>query len=413
MTLHIRCPRNVKRFLTVCEYDCAIIGQSKGVIFTNFHLKPETKEAVIALSLSGIIIVSFYLLVSHLSVVSGLFSSAIGVLMPFIYGIFISFLLMPLRDIVEKKWLKNVKWSDKAKHNAAVVVCMVFLVLVIVAFFSILIPQLSSSIQNFIRNIGSYLRNAQQLLSNLSGYYPEMTTRLMELLTDFSDFLTKQLTSLDGAVGGIVVTIGNVVSGVINFLIGIIITVYLLIDSERFKLQLKKVMFAIFPTKYGNHLVHISNLATDMFYKFFFGKAMDSLIIGILCYICCTIMKMPYAVMIAVIVGITNIIPVFGPFLGAIPCFIILVMIDWVKALEFLVFIVILQQVDGNIIGPYILGDAVGLPTLWVMFAIIVSGAMFGIVGMFLGVPVFAVIYALVREWTHNRLEEKKIIFTE
>lgn len=413
MTLHIRCPIKVKRFLTVCEYDCAIIGQSKGVIFTNFHLKPETKEAVIALSLSGIIIVSFYLLVSHLSALSGVLGSIISVLMPFIYGIFLSFLLMPLRDIVEKKWLKNVKWSDRAKHNAAVFVCMVFFFLVIVAFFAILIPQLSDSIQMFVRNIGSYLRNAQKLLSSLSGYYPELTDSLMKMLAEFSDFLTKQLTSLEGAVGGIVVTIGNVVSGVINFLIGIIITVYLLIDSERFKLQLKKVMFAIFPTKYGNHLVHISDLATDMFYKFFFGKAMDSLIIGILCYICCTIMDMPYAVMIAVIVGVTNVIPVFGPFLGAIPCFIILVMINWVKALEFVVFIIILQQVDGNIIGPYILGDAVGLPSMWVMFAIIVSGAMFGFAGMFLGVPVFAVLYALIREWTHNRLAEKKIIFPE
>ena len=150
-----------------------------------------------------------------------------------------------------------------------------------------------------------------------------------------------------------------------------------------------------------------------MFYKFFFGKAMDSLIIGILCYICCTFMRMPYAVMIAVIVGITNVIPVFGPFLGAIPCMIILVMINWVKALEFMVFIVILQQIDGNIIGPYILGDAVGLPTLWVMFAIIVGGALFGVVGMFLGVPTFAVIYTLIKEWTHNRLESKKLTFTE
>lgn len=379
----------------------------------NFHLKPETKEAIIALSLSGICIVSFYLIISNLTVLMDVISSVISVLAPFLYGIFLSFLLMPLRDIIEKKWLKKTKFKESTKHSLAVALCMIFLILAFVAFFAVLIPQLTSSIQTFVRNLGSYIKNAEELLSGVEAYSPQLVDQATKMLTELADFLTKQLTTLDGAVGGIVVTIGNLVSGVINFFIGIIITIYLLNDSERFKLQLKKLMFAIFPTRYGNQLIHISDLATDMFYKFFFGKAMDSLIIGILCYICCTFMRMPYAVMIAVVVGITNVIPVFGPFLGAIPCFIILVMIDWVKALEFVVFIIILQQIDGNIIGPYILGDAVGLPTLWVMFAIIVGGAMFGIVGMFLGVPTFAVIYTLAKEWTHNRLESKKVLFTQ
>ncbi|MGM9941803.1 MAG: AI-2E family transporter [Bulleidia sp.] len=379
----------------------------------NFHIKPETKESIIALSLSGIIIVSFYLLISHLSVISDIFSSIVSVLAPFLYGILFSFLLMPLRDIVEKKWLVNKNMKESIKHKIAVAICMIFLILVFVAFFAVLIPQLTDSIQTFVRNLGTYIQNAEDLLSALAAYSPELVEKIREMLTELYNFATNQLTDPSGAFGGIVMTIGNVVSGVINFLIGMIITVYLLNDSERFKLQLKKFMFAIFPETISNQLVHVSDLATDMFYKFFSGKALDSLIIGMLCYICCSIMRMPYTVMVAVIVGVTNIIPVFGPFLGAIPCFIILVMIDWIKALEFVVFIVILQQIDGNIIGPYILGDAVGLPTLWVMFAIIVGGAMFGIVGMFLGVPAFAVIFTLAREWTHNRLIEKNIHLKE
>ena len=237
----------------------------------NFHLKPETKEAIIALSLSGICIVSFYLIISNLMVLSDVISSVIGVLAPFLYGIFLSFLLMPLRDIIEKKWLKNTKFKESTKHSLAVALCMIFLILAFVTFFAVLIPQLTSSIQAFARNLGSYIKNAEELLSGIDAYSPQLVDQATKMLTEMADFLTKQLTTLDGAVGGIVVTIGNVVSGVINFFIGIIITIYLLNDSERFKLQLKKLMFAIFPTRYGNQLVHISDLATDMFYKFFFG----------------------------------------------------------------------------------------------------------------------------------------------
>ena len=375
----------------------------------NFKLKPETKEAVIAFSLSGILIVSFYLLISNMNIVTDALGTVIKVLMPFLYGIFFSFLLMPLRELVEHKWLKDKKMSQSGKRKLAVLVCMVFMILVIVGFFSVLIPQMSSSIQAFVRNISHYLSNAETLLANINGYAPDLVTKLSQMLSDLADMLTDSLTDLSGGFGGIVTTISSVVNGVINFFIGIIITIYLLMDSEKFALQLKRIIYALFPAKVGNNIGHVTHLATDMFYKFFSGKALDSLIIGVICYICCTVMRMPYAVMIAVIVGVTNVIPVFGPFLGAIPCFIILVMIDWVKALEFVVFIVILQQIDGNIIGPYILGDAVGLPTLWVMFAIIVGGALFGIVGMFLGVPTFAVVYTLVREWTHDRLSEKQL----
>jgi predicted PurR-regulated permease PerM len=158
-------------------------------------------------------------------------------------------------------------------------------------------------------------------------------------------------------------------------------------------------------------MMHIMNLTAKTFNNFIFGKFVDSLIIGLICYICVSLMKMPYAPLIAFVVGVTNMIPVFGPFIGAVPSTLILLIIDPILALEFLVFILILQQIDGNIIGPHILSDAVGLPTLWVMFAIIVGGAMFGVVGMFVGIPIFSVIYTLTEDWIHRRLKEKKIYF--
>jgi predicted PurR-regulated permease PerM len=143
--------------------------------------------------------------------------------------------------------------------------------------------------------------------------------------------------------------------------------------------------------------------------SFIFGKALDSLIIGVTCGLCCGLMKIPYTPLIAFVIGITNMIPIFGPFIGAVPCVFILLIISPTKALEFIIFILILQQVDGNILGPYILGDSLGLPPVWVMFAIIVGGALWGVLGMFLGVPLFSVIYVLIKELINKRLSEKRI----
>ena len=196
---------------------------------------------------------------------------------------------------------------------------------------------------------------------------------------------------------------------VMNFLIGMIIALYILLDEVNLKRQMKKVLYALLPEKTTKGILRTTRLTINTFNSFVAGKAVDSLIIGILCYIILSFMKMPYTPLISVVVGVTNMIPVFGPFLGAVPSILILLLVDPFKALEFSIFILILQQVDGNIIGPRILGGAVGLPTLYVMFAIIIGGALFGIVGMFIGVPVFSVIFVLVSEFIHRQLDKKNI----
>lgn len=374
-----------------------------------FHLKPDTKELVKAFSLAGMIIVAFYLMLGHLDIIGNAIASIFHALAPFIYGIFFAFILVPLRNIVEQKWLKNVKWSKKTKRRLAVAFAMIVMILILVGFFAILMPQLVSSIEVFITNLSGYFDTASDAIAKLTKSNPELADRITDLLDTGRNSVTKWLTGASGGLSAIMDYVSGLIQGIINFLIGMIIAMYLMADSEKFKLQVKKICYAVFPVRFADKAVYVMKLTADMFYKFIFGKAVDSLIIGILCYICCKFMKMPYTVLIAVVVGITNMIPVFGPFIGAIPCLIILVMIDWVKALEFLIFIIILQQCDGNIIGPYILGDAVGLPTVWVMFAIIVGGSLFGVVGMFIGVPAFAVIYTLFKDWSQKRLKQKKI----
>ena len=201
----------------------------------------------------------------------------------------------------------------------------------------------------------------------------------------------------------------TIVRGVFNFFVGMIIAVYMLMDQERWISQFKKLTYAVLSTERAEELFRVVNLTAKMLDNFIFGKALDSLIIGLATAVCCGLMKIPYTPLIAFIVGITNMIPVFGPFIGAIPCAFILLIISPAKALEFVIFVIILQQVDGNILGPYILGDSMGLPPLWVMAAIIIGGAVWGVLGMFLGVPLFSVIYVLVREFVVKRLRERRI----
>ncbi len=377
----------------------------------NFKLKPQTKEAIIAISISGIIIVSFYLLISHLNVIGGIIASIFSALVPFIFGICFAFILIPLRNIAEEKLLSRFNLSDKAKRNIAVAISIITMILILVGFFALLVPQIISSVSTFAGNLSYYITKSQTLIEQYVSGDTKMLDSVYDILLDGASQLAKMITGSSNGLSKIVVYVGDTVKFIINFLIGIIIALYLLLDTEKFKMQMKKLTFCILPEDIALGLVSICKLTADMFYKFISGKAIDSLIIGIICYVGCKLLNMPYAVLIALVVGVTNMIPVFGPFIGAIPCLIILVMIDWVKAAEFLVFIIILQQCDGNIIGPYILGDAVGLPTLWVMFAIIVGGALFGIVGMFIGVPTFAVIYTLVKQGINRRLKDKNLDF--
>lgn len=377
----------------------------------NIKMKPETKEAIIALSIAGCVIVTFYLCISHISNVFGVFVAIFRALVPFIFGFIFAFLLMPLRNMAEKTITQHLNWSQKMTRTIAVVISIVTMLLILIGFFWLLIPQLASSISTFVGNLAAYIANSEKIIEQFIGPNTELLDAITELLMTGANQLTTWLTGASGGFSKIMDYVTTIVSQVINFLIGIIIALYILMDSEKFELQMKKLLYAILPKKVAKEFGSVCRLTADMFYKFISGKAIDSLIIGIICYVGCLLLNMPYAVLIAVVVGITNMIPVFGPFIGAIPCFTILVMINWVKAVEFLIFIVILQQCDGNIIGPYILGDAVGLPTLWVMFAIIVGGALFGIVGMFIGVPTFAVIYTLAKQWVHQRLQQKQLQF--
>ena len=200
--------------------------------------------------------------------------------------------------------------------------------------------------------------------------------------------------------------IGN---GFISAVTALISSVYMLMGKDRLLRQLRKAVLALLPLPRARSVLEVCSHANRVFGGFIIGKIIDSSIIGVLCFVCMTLLRLPFAVLISVIVGVTNIIPFFGPFIGAVPSILILLIVDPIAALKFAVFVLLLQQFDGNILGPKILGDSTGLSALWVLVAIIVSGGLFGFAGMVVGVPVFAVLYALASSFFARRLREKGI----
>ena len=372
-------------------------------------LKEETIENIKVFSISGILVVAFYTFINNVEPLYGVCQAIFVALSPFIYGIGIAFLLNPLRKIIEYSWLEKTKLKPRTKKVIASFGALLIGIIMLFVFFSILIPQMISSIQTFLSSFEGYVDTAHKFFESNNFFSDDLLKTLNPVIDKGVSMLGDWVSNIASSLNAILMYSVIFAKGVMDFLIGMIIALYILLDEPNLKRQIKKVLYALLPEKMTKGILRTTRLTINTFNSFVAGKAVDSLIIGILCYIILSFMKMPYTPLISVVVGVTNMIPVFGPFLGAIPSILILLLVDPFKALEFSIFILILQQVDGNIIGPRILGGAVGLPTLYVMFAIIIGGALFGIVGMFIGVPVFSVIFVLVSEFIHRQLDKKNI----
>ncbi len=373
-------------------------------------IKPDerTKQNIYALSLSFLFLVLFWWFFSNWGHVAAFFAKIGSSLEPFIYGMVIVLLSTPLRKIVEERWLAKTRLQPRTRRRVAVAVAILVFLFVIAAFFMVLTPQLVDSFTTLFSNFSTYASSFEAWVDQLTQD-SQYATLVHDITSQISQYLSNLLNTAGGLVTQIVNASMQIVNGVVNFFIGVIIAIYILLDSEKFKRALKKIFYAALPKKGAEQAVRICRLTARMFYSFIFGKALDSLIIGIICAVGCTVLQIPFTVLISFIIGITNMIPFFGPFIGAIPCIFILLFIDPLKAIWFTIFIIVLQQVDGNIIGPYILGDSMGLSPILIMFAILVFGSLFGIVGMIIGVPLFAVIYVLVTELVRDQLRRKEI----
>ena len=338
----------------------------------------------------------FYICLSNFDMVRATVGGFLDIIAPFIWGLVIAYLLDGPTRFFERTFLKG--------HRKTAILLTYILAVVILGFLGrMVVPQLIQSVIALINNVPGYLDGLNDLVSSsgmdelgleeLIGSYQELVEKATALI---STMLPKLL--------GYGMAIG---SGVISAITAIISSVYMLLSKDRLVSQMRKVIMACAPVDYSERILKISSNANRIFSGFINGKIVDSAIIGVICFVCTTLLKIPFALLISVIVGVTNIIPFFGPFIGAIPSVMILLIIDPWSALEFGIFVIVLQQFDGNILGPKILGDSTGLPALWVLVAIILGGGLFGFAGMVVGVPTFAVLYALVSDFLTVRLRQR------
>jgi predicted PurR-regulated permease PerM len=363
----------------------------------------------------------FFMLLQHWQGVKAELAAFFAILSPIIWGAVIAYLLQPVQNFFEKKIFTPLltrlckKKPERVPSIARACACgfsVLLLIVVIVALLWLLLPQVYTSIEALVVNIPNYAQTVGNWIESAFDGTPELEGIAVSMLDNLSSSVTNWakesiLPQIEGLLTNITTGIYRVVRGTLNVLIGIVISLYLMHNREKFISGAKKIIYSIFSPARAKNILRGVRYTDDVFMSFISGKLIDSLIIGVLCYIGCAIMKMPYALLVSVIVGVTNIIPFFGPFIGAVPSAFIILMVSPIKSLVFIIFIIVLQQFDGNILGPKILGSRVGLNGFWIMVAIIVGGGLFGFAGMLLGVPVLTVILAGLRHLVNNSLRKR------
>lgn len=362
--------------------------------------------------------VLFWIVFSNLPGFYNMILDFFDIIAPILYGCLFAYLMNPImkraRALLEKL-LAKTKLTEKKQlllaKTGGLIVSLLVLLLAIYALIALIVPNIISSLEELLQQ------------SKLEGYYARITewvnaifadTRFEQWFHDNLDSLLKLIMDwlknidLPKLVSGLTSSVYSVVMSVFNMLVGIVAAVYLLLYEKKLCAQAKKITVAVFNTKHADRLFEIARRTNRIFSGYVIGKIIDAILVGVITYFALLIMRMPYAPLIAVLVGVTNIIPFFGPFLGAIPSALLLLIEKPIDALYFIIFILVLQMIDGNIIENRILGEKLGISDLWVLVAILVFGGIFGFGGMLLGVPIFAVIYTLITDGVNERLRRKR-----
>ena len=349
--------------------------------------------------------IAFYLLLNNLGYFLGRIGIFINILSPFAGGIVIAYILDPMVKFFYTRLFKE----KKGTRGFAILLAYAVAILLLVLLGWLVVPQIVNSIVMLVTNFPGYIQGVQDMLLYVQSEYGIDLQQATKMLDD-SEAMVKEIYAMaTNAMPQIVASIGSVASNFVAIFTSIAASIYMLADKDHLLHQLRTLAYAFLPEKVASNTLRICHYANVNFTGFFVGKIIDSAIIGVITFVAMTILRLDFAVLISVFIGITNIIPVFGPFIGAIPSVFILLLIDPLQAVIFCVLILIIQQVDGNFIGPKILGSSIGISALWILFSIVVGGDLFGIVGMIVGVPVFATLYGLAQEFVHYALDKRGI----
>lgn len=365
--------------------------------------------------------ITFFFMLYRWSDISAVLDVMVTSAQPIIIGLVLTYLLMPVKNFVEKpilKWLISKKVEEKSAKKWARAIgitgAIVFLFIIIAVLIAMIVPALVTSIAGLAESMPGYVESFVIWIEETGIGDSSFATFVGNTITSITGELqnwakTELLPLAQQYLVQITSGVFSVVKVVLNFLIGIIVVVYVMSIQETLQGQSKKIIYALFPAKKGNVIIETVRKSNDIFGGFIIGKIIDSAIIGVIAYIGCMILRIPSAFLVAFIIGVTNVIPFFGPFIGAIPSILLVLIQSPIHGLYLAIFILILQQVDGNIIGPSILGDKTGLASFWVLFSILISGGLFGFFGMVLGVPTFAVIYYIWQQFIIYRMKKKNL----
>ena len=371
----------------------------------------ELKPYLLLITYAGIV----FLVVTNLGGILGQISWITSVVRPFTFGLVIAFVLnRPFRMIRSRLYiplLKKTGLSEKKVSSISGILSIlsVYFLLFFVTglLISSVIPELISSIESFSGNMDTYLNLITTLISRIAVQF-QLDSEVVNLLnTYWEDLLAGIGQMLNTLLPALVSFSMGAATSIYNVFSGLIISVYLLTGKEKLILTFKKILYAFLPDRWADYVMHVGHVANRSFGGFLNGQIIDASIVGLLCFLGMSVMRMPYAMLSSVIVGVTNIIPYFGPIIGAVPGVVLLLLSNPIKAVLFVVLIVCIQQIDGNFLSPRIVGSSIGVSGVWVLFSIIVGGKLFGIPGMVAGLPTFSVIYVLVREQAHRRLLAK------
>ena len=374
--------------------------------------------------------IAIYFIISNADEIFSAIGNYIGILRPVVYGCVIAYILNPLMKTFQE-WMvrfaerKGKRVSDKKKGfftGISITLSLVFGIVVIIVLCWMIIPQLLSSITSLTNNLPGKVNEYYHMLNESIRNNKYLADTLQEVALSATEYIDQMLTEgflpwlqseLLPSVNMVAVQFANGVIGVLNVLynlfIGIIVAIYVLASKETFSAQSKKLVYGIFKKEHADVIIHYVKVSHGMFSGFIIGKIVDSTIIGIICFFLMTVMGLPYALLISVIIGVTNVIPVFGPYIGAVPSALLILIVNPMQALYFIIMLIILQQLDGNIIGPAILGESTGLSAFWVLFSILLFGGLWGIVGMIAGVPLFAVIYRIISDFINWKLSGRRL----
>jgi predicted PurR-regulated permease PerM len=380
------------------------------------HLKKIKNNEVRNYLFVGSVLIILYVVLNNIGGIMQFFSGIVSVLMPFIIGGAIAFIInVPMKQIEKHLWNKEKYHTERLnslRRVCAYLITLILVIAVITTAMFVIMPQLVETIADLFREIPEGVNRLQQYLLSELSHYPQIEDRLSSLVIDWDSLLKSSSNFISsgtkGIISGGIGAVSGIISGLTTFLIGFVFSIYILFQKENLSRQLKKLLYAMLSEKTATKVLEIADLTNTTFANFLSGQCVEAIILGSMFVVSMLILRMPYALLIGIVISLTALIPIVGAFIGCFVGVILIALGNPMQALGFLVLFLVLQQIEGNLIYPHVVGSSVGLPGIWVLVAVTIGGSLFGIPGILMFIPICSVAYALLRTFVNNRLDQKE-----